>query len=247
MIRVATLLCLWCITSSVAWAQDDNEARARVLYQNGTTLYEEGQYEAAILAFEQGYNLSQLPAFLYNIANCYERLAEYDEAIKYLNQYRAFAAAEERERLERRIRAMEQRRDDAAAASTPPPPLPPPSGGATGTGTATNTTGPGPAPVGTVTPEPSRGRGGPAMLSIGGGLVLIGGATAALTYSRSQTWIDQGDQEAYEQLRPVNLAGVGAAGVGAGLIAVGGLGMATGWLSAEPLPGGGILKMKWSL
>lgn len=111
---------------TVALAQSDpDDTRARELYQNGAMLYEEGEYEQAIAAWEAAYDLSEEPLLYYNIANAYERLGRYDEAIDALARYRAFAPSEEREALDRRLRNLEKRRDDQAS-SSPAEPLPRP-------------------------------------------------------------------------------------------------------------------------
>ena len=110
--------------SGPAWASDpETDARARELYENGEILYNEGRYEDAIVAWEEAYRLSERAALLFNIANAYERLGRYDEALDALNRYRAYAKAEERESLDRRIANLERRRDEAKAqaASAPPP------------------------------------------------------------------------------------------------------------------------------
>ncbi len=95
--------------------------RGRELYHNGVVLYREGRYEEAILAWQEGYRLTERPGFLFNMANAYERLARYDDALGALSRYRAFAKAEEREALERRMRALEERQREAAAAASPAP------------------------------------------------------------------------------------------------------------------------------
>ncbi len=110
---------------SVALAQTDpDEVRARELYENGAILYEEGEYEEAIAAWEAAYALSEEPLLYYNIANAYERMGRYDEAIDALARYRAFAPTEEREALDRRLRNLETRRQEQAAATTPTPTSP---------------------------------------------------------------------------------------------------------------------------
>ena len=93
--------------------RDADDERARVLYENGAILYEEGRYEDAIEAWKQAYDLSDRPLFLFNIANALERIGEWGEALSYLNRYRAFAPAEERTVLERRMRNIERRLDAA--------------------------------------------------------------------------------------------------------------------------------------
>lgn len=98
-------------------SEDESQQRARQLFQNGAELYEEGWYEEAVLAFQEGYELSGAAPFLYNIANCYERLGNFDETLAYLLRYRAFVSGDEREVLNRRIRNIERRieeRGDAA-------------------------------------------------------------------------------------------------------------------------------------
>ncbi len=105
---------------------DDKVTRAEELYDNGKRLFLEGSYEAAILAFQESYELSKLPDLLYNIGNTYERLGDFANARRYLDQYRAFAPESERDRLSRRIAALDQRqrekeqkeREAAAAAAT---------------------------------------------------------------------------------------------------------------------------------
>jgi len=106
----------------LAYAQDGDDARARELYDNGATLYDEGRYEDAVSAFEEAYRLSKRPALLFNIANALERLARYDEALDVLSRYRAYAPADERETLDRRITMLERRavEQKAAVVATPP-------------------------------------------------------------------------------------------------------------------------------
>ena len=116
----------------VAQAGEEDEARARSLFENGARLYEEGRYEEAIMAWEEGYRLSKRPLFLFNIANAQERLGKLEEALSSLNRYRAFAADDEREVLEKRVRNLEQR--VKASAATPQTGSSPTSGGTTGAG-----------------------------------------------------------------------------------------------------------------
>jgi tetratricopeptide (TPR) repeat protein len=86
-----------------------NLKRAEELYRNGERLYPEGSYESAILAFQESYELSKEPQLLYNIGNAYERLGDFANSRRYLDQYRAFAPEKEREALSRRIQALDQR------------------------------------------------------------------------------------------------------------------------------------------
>ena len=85
---------------SLCYAQEDvSEERAKELFFNGQLLYEEGEYDSAILAWERGYELTNLPAFLKNIAIAQEANGNYTAAIVYLKKYRAFAPFDEQEEL----------------------------------------------------------------------------------------------------------------------------------------------------
>jgi len=113
----------------------NNDAKARLLFDNGAMLFEEGRYEDAIAAWERAYALSPRPLLMFNIANAQERVGDLYEAHDALNRYRAFAPAEERTVLDRRIhnleiRIAEEERRRAAPVAQPvitvqPPPPPP--------------------------------------------------------------------------------------------------------------------------
>ena len=89
--------------------------RAKELYVNGQQLYGEGSYEAAILAFKEGYQLSKKPEFLYNIANAYERMGEFGQARDYLDQFRAYASNDQQEALARKIASLDKRQREKEA------------------------------------------------------------------------------------------------------------------------------------
>lgn len=86
-----------------------DDERARELYENGAVLYEEGRYEDAVAAWEEAWRISGRPLLLYNMANAMERLGRWQEAMDLLHRYRAYAPADEREVLDRRIRNIERR------------------------------------------------------------------------------------------------------------------------------------------
>ena len=116
---VALLLGVIMGLTDAAHAQDgteDTDARARELYENGARLYDEGLYEDAIAAWQAAHTLSERPLLLYNIANAYERIGRYQEALDHLNRYRALAPSSERDTLERRMRNIERRLEEEKAA-----------------------------------------------------------------------------------------------------------------------------------
>ncbi|MBW1876766.1 MAG: tetratricopeptide repeat protein [Deltaproteobacteria bacterium] len=121
-----TLLLLALLASGPSLAQEEpppsaDDARARELFENGRVLHEEGRYEDAIAAWEEGYRLSKRPLFLFNIGNAHEKLGDLGLAIEYFNRYRAFAPEEERVTLERKIRALEERLGDVQTEPEPEP------------------------------------------------------------------------------------------------------------------------------
>lgn len=97
------------LPTSVARAQGSVNAdrEARNLYQQGVNQYEAGNYEAAAAAFERAYSLSPRPLLQYNLANAYERLQRYPEAIAALRRYQQQAPISEHAELSSRIQRLE--------------------------------------------------------------------------------------------------------------------------------------------
>ena len=85
------------------------DRRAHELYVLGDRLYAEGNYEAAVTAFEVAYELSQRAQLLFNIANALERLGRYDEARSRLGEYVPHAPEAQREALRRRMLSLDVR------------------------------------------------------------------------------------------------------------------------------------------
>lgn len=88
----------------------DDMQRADELFLNGRALYQDGSYDGAITAFKSAYELSGDPNLLYNIALSYDRMDAFDEAIEYLEAYRALAPAEERDALSEKVDSLRRRK-----------------------------------------------------------------------------------------------------------------------------------------
>jgi tetratricopeptide (TPR) repeat protein len=86
---------------------DDNEQRAREAFKTGDDHYAAGRYEESVKHFKLAYDLSKLPALLFNIANAYERMGEYEKAAEYLRQYLDSPKAENVASVRERIRRLE--------------------------------------------------------------------------------------------------------------------------------------------
>ena len=97
---IATLAACLALAPTPAWAtqpagepaeqptkQDDAQARARAAYQRGTKLYNEGKFEEALAAFQEAATRYASPDFQFNIAKCYERLGDHEEAIRHYEIY----------------------------------------------------------------------------------------------------------------------------------------------------------------
>jgi tetratricopeptide (TPR) repeat protein len=91
--------------------QTETDAEARRVFKEGDKLYAEGDYEGAVTAFEKAYELSKQPALKYNLANAYERLARYQQALDALKEYEPHAASDERDVVRRRLKKLKERAD----------------------------------------------------------------------------------------------------------------------------------------
>lgn len=85
------------------------EVLARGHFQLGSTYYSSGRFEEAAQEFEKAYNVSQRPQLLYNIYLAYRELNRLEPAADALRRYLASDVDDpRRERLEARLRAMEE-------------------------------------------------------------------------------------------------------------------------------------------
>jgi tetratricopeptide (TPR) repeat protein len=94
---------------------DDDDKRARELFIKADRMYAEGDYESALEAFSEAYELSGRPPLLYNMANAHERLGEYDKALERLRAYFPHASKHQQELLEKRMQSLQMRADEQRA------------------------------------------------------------------------------------------------------------------------------------
>ncbi len=90
---------------------DDAEARSR--FYTGAQLYQDGDYEAALLEFRESARLRPVPVVTFNIAQTLRAMHRYPEAIEELRRYLAESGEElppdRRATVVRTIRALERR------------------------------------------------------------------------------------------------------------------------------------------
>lgn len=108
----------------VAREGSDDVARARALFEEASRLYTEGDLRGAVSRMEEAHRLTRAPELLFNVARIYERMSEFDDAIRWYRRYlrdsarnpapaesttdAAEARAAERAEIERRIAALEE-------------------------------------------------------------------------------------------------------------------------------------------
>ncbi len=66
----------------------DREKTARAKFVEGTKAYNLGQFEAALTAYKEAFDLKSHPGFLFNIAQCYRHLGQFATAAFYYRRYR---------------------------------------------------------------------------------------------------------------------------------------------------------------
>lgn len=79
------LLLLLVVTGAPARADDNEDFRRH--YQQALSLYERGQYEESIAAFQRAYALRQLPRLLLNLGQLHRKLGRARDALGYYELY----------------------------------------------------------------------------------------------------------------------------------------------------------------
>ena len=83
--------------------------RARALFLEAEQAYAEGRFAEAAATLLEAYELTQSPALAFNLARTYERMSEYDSALRYLRIYQRGALSdEERADAEARVARIEE-------------------------------------------------------------------------------------------------------------------------------------------
>lgn len=112
MITRLFLLLMVCLAVAVpartAGADDPATRAARRHFERGEKLFALGKFDEALEQYESAFDAKPLPAFLYNIGQCYRNLGDYDQAIFSFKKYLKLAPdADNREAVERLIEDLE--------------------------------------------------------------------------------------------------------------------------------------------
>lgn len=100
------LLCAALALPGISRAQGVPD-EARILYDQGLKLYDQGNYTAAIQLWEKTYALTPLPAILHNIAKAQEENGDPKSALATWRRYLDVAPSSERATANARIAALE--------------------------------------------------------------------------------------------------------------------------------------------
>lgn len=101
--------------------EQDDQARSRALYDEGSRAYKAGDYPKAIELFLAAYDLSHVPAILFNVAQAYRLAGTCDRALEYYRRsLEEEPDAANRAEVEERIAEMEKC-TDARREAVPPP------------------------------------------------------------------------------------------------------------------------------
>jgi tetratricopeptide (TPR) repeat protein len=118
--RLAISIALLFGLSQSAFA--DDAARARSLYEKGTTLYDLGKYLDAAHSYEEAYALKNDTALLFNIGQAYRLGGDYASALRsYKSFLRRMPDAPNRSEVERHIGELQKLVDEQKRASSSPP------------------------------------------------------------------------------------------------------------------------------
>lgn len=175
-------LTLWLLAVSARAQSPDDKSRAAELYAQGDAEFKAARYDAAIEKFTEAYRLTSAPGFLFNIAQAHRLKGDCRAALNVYKTYLREDATAPREKVEKRIREMEQcatkqhaeekprepTQSEPQAVALPPTPAPP------------TPAPPAVAPAAKATVAQSAPRAWPKWVSIGlfatSGVAVVGGA-----------------------------------------------------------------------
>ena len=99
----------------------EDAERARQLFQQGSKLYDVGQFDKAIEAWQHGYEEKPDPSFLFNIAQAYRQKEDPAKALFFYKSYlRNAPKAPNRADVEQRIAALQKQLDSGVKATGRP-------------------------------------------------------------------------------------------------------------------------------
>jgi len=131
LLRWLVLASLTLFSIAPAHAEDKATKAAQKHFEKAQKLFNLGKFDAALTEYEAAYEAKPLGDFLYNIAQCYRNLEDYDRAIFSFKKYlKEKPDAEDRAQVEKFIDELEDKKQRGEGQKfvdkQPPPPPPPP-------------------------------------------------------------------------------------------------------------------------
>jgi len=126
-VALAVVIVSFVGTARVASAGGDDEKQARALYERAEKSFDVGKFSEALTDYQAAYEAKPLPGFLFNIAQCYRNMGNFERARFFFRRYLTLdPKAPNRRRVDELIAEMSKQLDaQAAAAATAPPTTPP--------------------------------------------------------------------------------------------------------------------------
>ena len=105
------LVCIVVVAPRPAFADDPAMRSAKRHFERGEKVFALGKFDEALDEYQKAFDAKPIPDFLYNIAQCYRNLGDYDQAIFSFKKFLQLAPdAPNRESVERTISQLEDKR-----------------------------------------------------------------------------------------------------------------------------------------
>src|SRR5450432_160885 len=113
-------------TPATVGSSIDDEKQARSLYERAEKSFDLGRFAEALADYQSAYEAKPLPGFLFNIAQCYRNMSNFERARFFFRRYLTLdPRAPNRRRVEELIAEMSKQLDAHAAEAAAPPPSSP--------------------------------------------------------------------------------------------------------------------------
>ena len=110
-------------TPATVGSSIDDEKQARSLYERAEKSFDLGRFAEALADYQSAYEAKPLPGFLFNIAQCYRNMSNFERARFFFRRYLTLdPRAPNRRRVEELIAEMSKQLDAHAAEAAAPPP-----------------------------------------------------------------------------------------------------------------------------
>jgi tetratricopeptide (TPR) repeat protein len=91
-------------------SEEELLSQARQHFDQGSNFFKQGNFRAALTEYESAYKLVPKPVVLLSIADCYQYLGEYKEAVIYLKRYiKEKPDAQDIDQVKQRIKTLESK------------------------------------------------------------------------------------------------------------------------------------------